>query len=78
MFIHRSTLQLLSKLWSWKLLNHNEAAIDLQIEPSSINMQEWDTPVTAMFYHFRVPEGGTLHGRKIALKKKYQNTRSFL
>ena len=43
---------------SSQLFNHNEVAIELQIGPSSINKQEWDTPVTTMFYHFLAPEGG--------------------
>ena len=38
--------------------NHTEAAIELQIGPSSINKQELDTTVTAMLYHFLTPEGG--------------------
>ena len=33
-------------------------SIYLHIGPSSINKQEWDTLVTAMFYHFLPPEGG--------------------
>ena len=33
-------LQLLSRLWPSQLLNHNEAVIELQIGPSSINKQE--------------------------------------
>ena len=40
-----------------QLLNYNEAVIELQIGPSSIDKQELDTPVTAMFYHFLAPEG---------------------
>ena len=31
---------------------------NVQIGTSSINKQEWDTPVTSMFYHFLAPEGG--------------------
>ena len=45
-------------MWSSQLFNHKEAAIELQIGPSSINKQELDTPVTTMFYHFLAPEGG--------------------
>ena len=41
-------------------------------------MQEWDTPVTAMFYHFLVPEGGHPTWEENCFEKKYQNTRSFL
>ena len=39
-------------------VKQNEAAIELQIGPSSIYKQEWDTLVTAMFNHFFTPEGG--------------------
>ena len=52
------------------------AAIELQIGPSSINKQEWDTPVTTMFTTFWPLKVGTIHERKILLKK-YQNARSF-
>ena len=45
-------------MWFSQLFNHNEAPIDLQVGPSSINKQESDTPVTTMFYHFLAPEGG--------------------
>ena len=45
-------------MWSSKLFNHNEAAIELQIVPSLMNKQEWDTPVTAMFNHLLASEGG--------------------
>ena len=41
-----------------QLFNHNEAAIEWQIGPSLINKQEWDTPMTTIFYHFLVPECG--------------------
>ena len=51
--IHPS--QLLSKLWCSQLLKHNNAAVELQFGPSSINKPEWDTLVTAMFYHFLDP-----------------------
>ena len=57
-------------MWSSQLFNYNEAAIELQIGPSSINKQEWDTLVTTMFYHFLAFEGGTLHRRKVLLKIK--------
>ena len=57
-FFHRSPILLLSRMWFSQLFNHNEAPIDLQVGPSSINKQESDTPVTTMFYHFLAPEGG--------------------
>ena len=42
-------------------------------------MQEWDTLVTAMFYHFLVPEGGHPTWEENFFEKKYKNnTRSFL
>ena len=55
---HRPPLYVLSKLWSSHLFKHNEAAIELQIEPSSTNKQIRDTMVTTMFNHFLAPEGG--------------------
>ena len=61
-------------MWSSQLLKHNEAVIDLQIGPSSIYKQEWDTLVTAIFSTFWSLKMGTLHERKISLKK---NARSF-
>ena len=61
-FVHLLPLQQIQKhhehMWSSQLFNHNEAAIELQIGPSSINKQEWDTQVITMFYHFLAPEGG--------------------
>ena len=48
----------LSKLWSSQLFKHSQAAIELQIEPTSTNKQIWDTNVTTMFYHFLAPSGG--------------------
>ena len=45
-------------IWSSQLFKHNEAAIELQIGPSSTNKQEWDTTVATMVYHFLAPEGG--------------------
>ena len=48
----------LSKLWSPQLFKHNEAAIELQIGPSSTNKQIWDTMVTTMFNHFMASGGG--------------------
>ena len=40
---------------SSQLFNYNEAAIKLQIGPSSFNKQEL---MTTMFHHFLPPEGG--------------------
>ena len=40
------------------LLKHNEADIELQIWPCSINKQDRDTLVACMFDHFLAPEGG--------------------
>ena len=57
--------------------NPHEAAIELQIGPSSINKQEWDTPVTAMFYHFLAPEDGHHTCEENSTEKKIQNARSF-
>ena len=48
--------------------NASEATIELQIEPSSVYKQEWDTMVTAMFTTFWPLKVGTLHERKISLK----------
>ena len=36
----RQQLKLLCKMWSSHLLNHNKAAIELQIGPTSIHKQE--------------------------------------
>ena len=55
---------------SQKLLNHNEAAIELQIRPISINKQECDTQVTAMFYHFLAHEGGQSTWKENFIEKK--------
>ena len=76
-FFHRPPLLLLSKLWTSQLFKHNEAAIELQIGPSSTNKQIWDTMVTTMFYYFLVPEGGHPTWEEIFIEKKYQNARSF-
>ena len=64
-------------MWFSQLFNHNEAPIDLQVGPSSINKQESDTPVTTMFYHFLVPEGGQPTWEEHSIEKKYQYARSF-
>ena len=38
-FFHIPLVLLLSKMWSSQLINHNEAATEIHIEPSLINKQ---------------------------------------
>ena len=49
----------------------------MELQSSSINKQEWGILVTAMFYHFLVPEGGHPTWVENFTEKKYQNARSF-
>ena len=57
-------------MWSSQLFSHNEAAIELQIGPSSINKQEWDTLVTTIFCHVLAPKGGHPTWEEISTEKK--------
>ena len=44
--------------------------MDLHIGPSSINKQEVDTLVTAMYYHVLAPEDGSPTGEEHFIEKK--------